>query len=231
MNTATPRSKAKTALTVAGVIVLLLGAVVAAAGGTALWQTGSSDGGYISTGVHQFDTTSHAIVTDGFKVGTDLPRWLIARTRITASSSDGKPVFIGVARKRDVDAYLAGVNRSEIRNLDYGPFTVDYVSHSGTASPARPASRSIWAASTSGTGEQRLSWRIRTGDWRVVLMNADGSSGVSADVKVGGPINHVLAFALAVTGLGLLILLLGVAVLYAGRGTGRGGHSAVPVTV
>jgi hypothetical protein len=212
------------------VIVLVLGALVAAAGGAALWQTGNSEGGYISSGVHRFDTTSHAIVTDGFKVGTDIPRWLIARTRITATSSDGKPVFVGVARKRDVDAYLANVNRSEIRNLDYGPFTVDYVNRDGAASPARPASRSIWAASTSGTGEQKLTWRLRSGEWRVVLMNADGSSGVSAGVKVGGTVNHVVPWALGVTGLGLLILLLGVAVIYAGRGPRSGARAAVPVT-
>jgi hypothetical protein len=230
METAPRSSKGRTALTVAGGIVLLLGAIVVAAGGAVLWQTGKSDGGYISSDTHRFDTTSHAIVTENFKVDSDVPRWLIARTRITATSSDGKPVFIGVARKRDVDAYLANVSRSQIRNLEYGSFRVDYTNRGGTASPARPASRSIWAASTSGTGDQQLTWRIRSGQWRVVLMNADGSSGVSADVKVGGTINHVLAAALGITGGGLLILLFGAGVIYAGRGRGRGGHAAVPVT-
>ena len=228
MDPANRSSKGKTALTTAGAIVLVLGALVVAAGGAALWQTGTSDGGYITSGAHRFDTTSHAIVTENFKVDSDVPRWLIARTRITATSSDGKPVFIGVARKRDVDAYLANVSRSQIRNLEYGSFRVGYAKHAGTASPARPGSRSIWAASTSGTGEQQLNWRLRSGQWRVVLMNADGSSGVSADVKVGGTINHVVPVALGVTGGGLLILLLGVAVVYAGRG--RRGQPAVPVT-
>ena len=228
METASRSSKGKTALTVAGAIVLVLGALVVAAGGAALWQTGTSDGGYITSGAHRFDTTSHAIVTEGLKVDSDIPRWLIARTRITATSSDGKPVFLGVARTRDVDAYLANVSRSQIRNLEYGSFRVGYAKHAGTASPARPGSRSLWAASTSGTGEQQLNWRLRSGQWRVVLMNADGSSGVSADVKVGGTINHVVPVALGVTGGGLLILLLGVAVVYAGRG--RRGQPAVPVT-
>ena len=227
MKTATPSSKGRIALTTAGAIVLVLGALVIAAGGAALWQTGKSDSGYISSGVHRFDTTSHAIVTEDLKVDSDIPRWLIGHARITASPSGSKPVFVGVARKRDVDAYLANVSRSQIRNLEYGPFAVDYTNLAGTASPARPASRSIWAASTSGSGEQQLSWRLRSGDWRVVLMNADGSSGVSADVKVGGRINHVVPVALGVTGVGLLILLLGVAVVYAGRGRER--LPAVPV--
>ena len=225
MEPATRSSKGRTVLTVAGAIVGVLGALVVAAGGTALWQTGSSDGGYISSGTHRFATTSHAIVTEGFKVDSDVPRWLIGRARITASSTEGKPVFIGVARERDVDAYLANVGRSQIRNLEYGPFTVDYTNHAGTASPALPGSRSMWAASTSGTGEQELNWRIRSGAWRVVLMNADGSSGVSAEVKVGGTVDHALAVALGVTGGGLLILLFGAAVVFSGRG-----RPVVPVT-
>ncbi len=217
MANATRNSKGRTALTAAGVIVLVLGAIVLAAAGAALWQIGKSDGGYISSGAHRFETTSHAIVTDGLKVDSDVPRWLIGRARITASSSDGKPVFIGVARKRDVDAYLANVSRSQIRNLEYGSFSVDYAARAGTASPAPPASRTIWAASASGTGDQELTWRVRSGEWRAVLMNADGTPGVSAAVKVGGRINHVVPVALGVTGAGLLILLLGVAVVYAGR--------------
>ena len=86
METATRKSKRRTALTVAGATVLVLGALVVAAGGAALWQNGKSDGGYISSGAHRFDTTSHAIVTDGLKVDSDVPRWLIGRARITATS-------------------------------------------------------------------------------------------------------------------------------------------------
>jgi hypothetical protein len=213
-------------LTAAGAIVLVLGAILLAAGGAVLWQTGNSDGGFISSDTHQFDTASHAIVTDGVKVDSDVPRWLVGRTRITATSSDGKPVFVGIGRKRDVDAYLAGVSRSEIRDLEYSPFAVDYADRGGTVSPARPASRSIWAASTSGTGDQQLTWRIRSGNWRVVLMNADGSSGVRADVKVGGTINHAVPAAIGVTAGGLLILLFGAGVILAARGRGPG--PAVP---
>jgi hypothetical protein len=60
-------------------------------------------------------------------------------------------------------------------------------------------------------------------------MNADGSTGVSADVKVGGMIDHVVPVALGVTGGGLLILLFGVGVIVAGRG-GKRRAAAVPVT-
>ena len=59
-------------------------------------------------------------------------------------------------------------------------------------------------------------------------MNADGSSGVSADVKVGGRVNHAADRRLGVLGGGLLLLLLGAAVVFAGRGRNR--QPAVPVT-
>jgi hypothetical protein len=228
MTTPKTSSRSNTGLTVAGAIVLVLAALVLAAAGAALWANSKSDGGYVSTGKHRFDASTHAIYTDSFKVDSDIPSWLFGRARITASSAAAKPVFVGVALKKDVDAYLANVSRSQIRNLDYGPFTVDYSQRAGTASPARPASRSIWAASVSGTGEQQLTWRLRSGDWRVVLMNADGSSGVNADVKVGGRVTHPLAIGLGVLGGGLLLLAFGALLVFAGRG--RAGHSAIPVT-
>jgi hypothetical protein len=40
-------------------------------------------------------------------------------------------------------------------------------------------------ASVSGSGEQTLDWTIETGEWALVIMNADGSPGVSADVRLG----------------------------------------------
>ena len=79
-------SRSNTALTVAGAIVLVLAAVVLAAAGAALWANSKSDGGYVSTGTHRFDTSSHAIFTDSFKVDSDIPSWLFGRARITASS-------------------------------------------------------------------------------------------------------------------------------------------------
>jgi hypothetical protein len=48
-------------------------------------------------------------------------------------------------------------------------------------------------------------------------MNADGSSGVNADVKVGGRITHPLAIGLGVLGGGLLLLAFGALLVFAGR--------------
>ena len=57
------------------------------------------------------------------------------------------------------------------------------------ASPAAPAAQHIWAAEPA---PHSLHWNVQSGDWSVVVMNADGSRGVSAAVSAGaqGPLHR-----------------------------------------
>jgi hypothetical protein len=57
--------------------------------------------------------------------------------------------------------------------------------------PAPPTKQPIWDASVHGTGTQTLTWDVRDGDWSVVVMNADGSPGVHADVSAGARIGFL----------------------------------------
>ena len=47
----------------------------------------------------------------------------------------------------------------------------------GADRPAAPQEQSFWVASTSGAGEQTLRWDVQDGDWRAVVMSADGGRG------------------------------------------------------
>jgi hypothetical protein len=55
---------------------------------------------------------------------------------------------------------------------------------SGTAPAVLPARAGIWAARAAGPGTQTLAWPVRSGDWVVVVMNADGSRPVSVRANV-----------------------------------------------
>ena len=43
----------------------------------------------------------------------------------------------------------------------------------------------FWVKSTSGAGSLALDWKPRPGNWRAVVMNADRSRGVTAELQLG----------------------------------------------
>jgi hypothetical protein len=197
------------ALLVTGIVLALVAIVLAGGGGTLIWaDTTQKDGhGYYSTNRHEFRTAARAITTEKIDIGTDVPEWLFGKVRVEASSkASARPIFVGIARKTDVDAYLAGVERAVVHDLEWDPFKVSYTLQPGTRRPADPAAQAFWAASAQGSGEQSLTWVVKSGDWSVLVMNADGSPGVDADVSVGIKVPYGIWFGIgfAVGGLALL---------------------------
>ena len=111
------------------------------------------------------------------------------------------------ACSRDVQRYLATSPHATLTDVEVDPFAADYRTSGGTTRPGAPAAQDIWVAQTQGTDPQRLTWDVDDGDWSVVVMNADGSANVDADVAVGAdlPIVGTVATALLITGgLGVL---------------------------
>jgi hypothetical protein len=192
----------------------VIGLLLAAAGIAGITARASSDGGYVSTGNHAYSSSGRAIVTDAMDVGV-FPDWLVARLRVGASSD--KPLFVGIGRRADVDRYLAGVAHSTIEDLNYGPFDVSYSDQAGSAIPARPAAQSFWDTSSTGAGRQTVSWKVRHGSWRVVVMNADGSKGVATEAKVGATVHGALVVVIVGLALGLALLAGGVALVARGH--------------
>src|SRR5262249_39125554 len=107
---------------------------------------------------------------------------------------------------REVDAYLRDVAHSEVDDIDYAPFSARYTQRDGARHPDAPTSAGIWAASAHGAGMQSLRWKGQSGDWSVVVMNADGSRGVLAGVSAGAKVPYLSEFGLAALGLGLLFV-------------------------
>jgi hypothetical protein len=203
---------ARTALIVAGTVTGLLAAGVLAVGGVALWgESEKDDEGYLSTASQRFDASSHALVSENLDIDLDGAESVLATNdmgeiRLKVSSDGDKPIFAGIARTDDVSEYLAGVAHTSVSDIDYWPFDASYSSHEGERRPAPPAKREIWAASTQGAGERTLDWNVEDGDWSVVVMNADGSSGVEADVSAGAKVPFLEELGWSAVGGGTLLL-------------------------
>ena len=56
---------------------------------------------------------------------------------------------------------------------------------SGGAPTTAPAEQLFWAASAAGNGTQQMTWTTTDGRWVVVVMNADATRPVVADLSLG----------------------------------------------
>ena len=193
-NTQTTRRRStggRIGLIVTGAVagVLALGALAFGAG--ALWADGEkNDQGYLATDSERFAAGTRALATENLDVDLDGVDWLVdsgelGKVQLEVASQGDQPVFVGIARTEDVTSYLRGVDHTLVTDVDADPFEAAYQRESGNRRPAAPAQESFWAASTQGRGTQTLDWRVDDGDWSVVVMNADGSRGVAADVSAG----------------------------------------------
>ena len=222
-------------LVILGCIVALLAAGLLAAGGTLLWAdlTQRDDDGFLTTPTERFTSDSFAITSDSidlFEADTHgdwvLSEGVLGEVRITGENAQGD-VFIGIADTDDVDAYLDGVAHDEVRDLDFDPFSVDYRRFPGGEPPGPPADQSFWAASATGSGTQNATWEAESGNWTIVVMNADASRGVAADVSMGAEANFLIWLAIGLLIAGILLLAGGVALIVVGA---RGATATVPAT-
>ena len=192
--------------------VLALGSHVLVGGsGAVAWADQQQQGGYVSTGAATYSTGGYALASDPVRLhgGWNWLGRLVGDVRIrVAATSPAKPVFVAIAPTPDVSRYLTGVSYTTVTAFG----DQDVVQHRGIAAPAPPATALGWAAQVEGTGSQTLRWTVRTGDWMVMVMNPDGSPGVTvrADVGVSAPALPWLASELLVAGVmaGLLAAVL-----------------------
>ncbi len=191
-------------------LAALVGLAAIVTGGAALVfdQTQRDSDGYLMTGATVYSTDTYALVSDSYRAGT-AGNWFVARdllgtVRIRTEST--KPVLVGIGPAAAVDSYLANVRREVATRFDAraSAFRVE----PGAAPRVAPTVTDFWGAETIGAGVRTLSWTPQTGDWRVVVMNADGSRGVTAVVAVGARFPRLLGIGIAALGGGVALLLL-----------------------
>jgi hypothetical protein len=229
-NSQPTRSRAaRIALVATGAVTALLAAGLLAIGGVALWGESEKDAdGYLSTDSHHFDTRTHALASESLDVNLDGAEWLMDRedfgdVRLEVVPQGDEAVFVGIAPTDRVSRYLKGVAHTSVSDVDSWPFDADYEERAiaGERMPAPPGRESIWAASAQGAGPQTLDWDVEEGDWSVVVMNADGSRGVDAEVEAGAKVPFLSAIGWTGIGAGAVLLIAAAGLLTLGIRTPR----------
>jgi hypothetical protein len=192
--------------------VALLGLGLAAAGGFLLWADRTQrESGYLSTPTERFATPTYGLTRERLEVDAGGPNWIwstswLGKIRIRAEGASAKPLFIGIGPEAAVAGYVGRVAHADVEDINFDPFRVKSRQIAGGAPRRPPTAQNFWAASASGQGRQTVTWKVREGDWSVVLMNADGSRGVSAKVDLGAKLSFLLWVAIGLLGAGALIL-------------------------
>ena len=219
-----------------GLVGLTLAGVAAAASWAAVQQRG---GGFITAPTQRYAVDSYALTTTDINVIIDdgLPsaaRPDAARVIVRATPANpAKPIFVGIAPRAEVAGYLSGVEHSELVNVTFTPFRATYRTVPGSRTPEAPGRQTFWAVSAEGTGIQQTETTLRSGNWVVVVMNADASPQVAADLTAGARSDVLVPIAIVLIAGTFVLLGAGVALLtWGAAGLGRSvtstGGIAVP---
>jgi hypothetical protein len=200
-----------------GGAVAVFGAILALGGGAIIALFGSD--GVLSTGRHDLSTPTSALVsqTASIEDTADVADALgDTRVKVSAHADGGRPVFVGIGRADDVERYLDGAATDEVTDFDVVPFRVDRDRHEGDVTPQAPGEQSFWIASDSGRDAANLDWKVRDGDYRFVVMNADGSRGVATQSKLGVDVPYIGGVGIGILGAGLVLVAGGIAAIVLG---------------
>jgi len=229
-------SAGRVILIVLGSIGVLFGLALLAGGGFLLWADRTQrEDGYLTTPTERFATPTYGLTRTRLEVDTDGAGWVLndswfGKIRIRGESPGAKTLFMGIGPEADVAKYLGTVAHANVEDIDFDPFRVTYLPVTGGAPQGPPTEQGFWAASASGVGTQTLTWKVRDGDWSVVVMNADGSPGVDANVSAGAEAPFLSPLGWSLLGGGFVLLLVSVGLIAVGL---RGGavRPADPVPV
>jgi Domain of unknown function (DUF4389) len=204
-----------TALVLASILGLAsLGLLALGSAGIVFDQTQRDSSGYLMTSMEPYSTSTYALVSASYRGGTSgdwfVNRDLIGTVKLRVNST--RPVFVGIGPESAVNNYLKGV--AHARGDSFTAVSADFRDYPGGAPASPPTAQRFWSASATGSGTQTVRWNPRAGNWRLVVMNADGSAGVNSDVSIGARLPHLLAFGIGTAGVGLVLLLVSGGAVY-----------------
>jgi Domain of unknown function (DUF4389) len=205
-------SPGRVLLVVVGSIAALIAAGLLAAGvaGLVVDQVARDDDGYVMSPTRTYSTATYAIVSERASLDVTGPDWaaddIVGTVQLRGASA--RPLFIGIGPAAEVDRYLSGIAHKEITDLPSGRgFAVG-----GSERPAAPEAQGFWVA----TGDRAVRWDVQSGNWRAVVMNADRTSGVAADLSAGARLPDLVWWSVGLLGAGAVLLVIGSLMLFSG---------------
>lgn len=217
------QSRSRVAALVIGCLLLLpaLG-VLAAGAGLGIVATQRDADGYFEVTLDPVTTPTVAVTARDLSFAADpgSPDWVVdwfdadVRLRVDGIDPD-TATFVGIGRSADVDRYLDGTAHTRVIELTTGASAV-YRDQPGDAEIAAPTSQDFWVAEAVGTETLQLDWEARAGRWSVVVMNADGSPDVAADVDVGLRVGFLTTLTVVLLVAGVLLTALAVVLIVIG---------------
>jgi hypothetical protein len=212
--------------TIVGLLLIILG-IVAIAGGAAVlyYNTGTDAEGYAISPVYEVRSSANAFVLWVAPLqSTGSFGWLgddnVAETKWVVSTVDtGRQVFAGWTKASDGTTYIDQF-RYETPDQGWHWYVDPYYAEIGVPStkivhqgaPARaPANESFWidsvVTSDTSTVYWDPTWEQSAGMKMIVLMNADGSSGVNANLQLGFKVPILTWLPYLLVPLGILLCL------------------------
>lgn len=154
-------------------------------------------------------TRGHALVFDAIYIRGNLATSgsLAATLGIDVRPREDGDVFVGVGPSARVRRYLAGVPYDRVVRVDW-PGGAGTEPVRGTGVLDEPPGDQLWWETSDAGPTASVDWTARSGDWSVVIMNADGSAGVdvAGNVDVALPILGPLSIGTLLFGIALLAI-------------------------
>jgi hypothetical protein len=182
--------------TLAAAAVALVGALLVAAGG-------------LQASVFAPSPTSRAVLASPQQAVVSTAVGLLGldgpRVQVDAVDSNRRPVFLGIGRAADVEAYLAGVSHLEVTGHDGDGRLLSTLTGTEPSLPD-PAGVDVWVTSVRGQGTANLTWPQAPGAWRLVVAT-DGTASAPDRLTLtwSGRERHSSAPALIAIGLVLTV--------------------------
>jgi hypothetical protein len=205
---------------VVGSLILIIGIGLLIGGGILVGiDIGfTDDEGFLTVPPADLERDTYAVAAEAVFEG-DWVWWYRHPTTVRIRMTGERAIFLGIAPRADLEAYLSDVSYSEIERIDFDDYrkdrvwTTEYADYVGPNAPPLPSDQTFWHASAQGEGTQTLTWEIEPGDWMLVVMNGDGSRGIEVTGTVGAETPWLLAVGIGLLAAGLVIGALGLALV------------------